>query len=101
MLFHKLGEDGILALDLGFELFDLAVLGVLFDLGLAAVLEGGMAVLEELLEPGVDLGRMKIEFVAQVGDWDLLEKMTLEDGYLLLRGKMSSHTFVGHSKTSV
>ena len=59
-----------LALQLGFELFDLAVLGVLDGLGLAAVVEGGVAVLEELLEPAVELSGVDVEFIAQVGNWE-------------------------------
>ena len=42
MLFHEFGEDGVLALEPGFELFDLAFLGVFECLGLAAIVEGGL-----------------------------------------------------------
>ena len=44
MSFHELGHDFVLASELGFELFDLAVLAVLGGLGLAAVVKGGVAV---------------------------------------------------------
>ncbi len=71
MGFHQLGHDLVLAGQLGFELFDLAFLGVLDGLALAAVVEGGMAVLEELLEPGVELGGVDVEFIAQVGNGTL------------------------------
>jgi hypothetical protein len=37
VLLHQLRKDFVLALELGFELFDLFVLGVLDGLGLAAV----------------------------------------------------------------
>src|ERR1700734_260802 len=101
MFFHEFSQDGILALDLGFELFDLSVLGLLFGLGLAAVVEGGVAVLEELLEPAVDLVGIDVEFVAQVGNRDLLEEVALQGSNLLLSGKMTAGTLLGHGKTSV
>jgi hypothetical protein len=43
VLLHQLGHDLVFALELGFELFDLLVLGVLDGLGLAAVVEGCFA----------------------------------------------------------
>ena len=60
---HELGHDVILACELGFELLDLLVLGILDGLALATVVEGGMAVLEELLEPAVELVRIDVEFI--------------------------------------
>ncbi|HZI76931.1 MAG TPA: hypothetical protein VFD73_23435 [Gemmatimonadales bacterium] len=55
MLLHQLGEDLVLALELGLQVGDLLVLGV--GGGLAALVvggEGGGAVLEELLLPVVE-----------------------------------------------
>ena len=80
MLFPEFGEYGIPALQLGFELLDLAIFGLLGDLGLAAAVEGGMAVLEELLEPAVDLGGGPIELIAPVRDGNFLDQMLFEDG---------------------
>jgi hypothetical protein len=48
-------------------------LGLFFGLGLAAIVEGGVVVLEELLEAQVDLIEADVEFVARVGNRDLLE----------------------------
>jgi hypothetical protein len=78
--FHELGHDLVLARQLGFELLDPSVLGIFDGLGLAAVVEGGLAVLEELLEPGVELVGVELEFVAQVRDRDLVDEVTFEDG---------------------
>ena len=96
MLFHELGEDGVLALELGFELLDLVVLGVLDGPGLASVVEGDMGVLEELLEPGVDLIGEEIELIAEVGNRDLVEEMAFEDGDLLGAGEVT--TMLGHGE---
>jgi hypothetical protein len=68
-------EDLVLAGQLGFELLDLLLLGVLGGLALAAIVEGSVPVLEELLEPGMDLVRIEVELIAQIGDGDLLEQM--------------------------
>ena len=83
MRFHEFGHDLVLAEELGFELFDLVVLGVLDGLALAAVGEGEMAVLEELLEPVVELVGVEVEFIAEVGDGDLVDEVPFEDGDLL------------------
>src|SRR2546430_4620086 len=96
---HELGHDVILARELGFELLDLLVLGILDGLALAAVVEGGMAVLEELLEPAVELVRIDVEFIAQVRDRDLVDEVTLEDGNLLGARKVT--TRLVHDETSV
>ena len=89
MLFQEFGEDRIAALYLGFELLDLLVLGVFDGLGLAAVVEGGLTVLEEVLEPAVKLVGINVEFIAQVGDRDLVDEMTFEDGDLFGAGKVT------------
>jgi hypothetical protein len=57
VLLHEFDEDLILALELGFELFDLALLGILDGLGLAAVVEGQVSILEEQALPLMNLGR--------------------------------------------
>jgi len=63
----------------------------LFDgLVLTAVGERRMAVLEEVFEPGIELVGVEVEFIAQVGDRDLIDEMPLEDGDLLGAGKMTT-----------
>ena len=78
MLFHEFGEYGVLALQFGFEAFDLVVLSVLDGLGLASVVESGMAVLEELFEPGIELGGVEVEFIAEVRDRNLVDEVLLD-----------------------
>ena len=75
------------------------ILGIFNGLGLAAVVEGGMAVLEELLEPAIELVGVDVEFIAQVGDGNLVDEVTFEDGDLLGAGKMT--TRLVHDGTSV
>ncbi len=99
MRFHELGHDLVFALELGFELFDLVVLGVLDGLALAAVVEGEVAVLEELFEPAVELVGVEVEFIAEVGDGDLVDEVPFEDGDLLGAGEMT--TLLVHDGTSV
>ena len=82
MLFHEFGEDGVLALELGFKAFDFLLVGVFDGLGLAAVVEGGVAVLEELLEPAIDLVGVEAEFIAQIRDGNLVDEVPLENGDL-------------------
>ena len=91
-VFQEFGHDLIFASELGFEPLDLLVLRVLDRLGLAAVVEGGMAVLEELFEPAVDLVGVKIEFIAEVRDGNLVDEVPLEDGDLLGAGKMTTRS---------
>jgi hypothetical protein len=96
VLFHEFGEDGVLTLQLGFEPLDFVVIGVLDSLALAAVVEGGVAVLEELFEPAVDLIGVKAEFIAQVRNRDLVQEMTLKDSDLLGTGEVT--TLLGHDE---
>src|SRR5450631_1779634 len=90
MSFQEFGHDLVLAHKLGFELLDLGLLSVFDGLGLAAVVESGMAVLEELLEPAVELVGIDVEFIAQVGNRNLVDEMTFEDGDLLSAKKMTT-----------
>jgi hypothetical protein len=66
--FHEFGHDLVLLLELGLELLDLGLLGLFDALGLAAIGEREMSVLEELFEPVVELVGVDVEFIAQVGD---------------------------------
>ena len=95
MLLHELGKDLVLALQLGFELFDLLVFEILVDLGTAAVIEGQVGVLEEQTLPGVEDGRIDPDLIAQVGDRGALEKVALENGDLLRDGKVLTR-LLGH-----
>ena len=90
MSFHEFGHDLVFAHEFGFELLDLGLLSVFDGLGLAAIVEGGMAILEELLEPAVELIGIDVEFIAQVGDRNLVEEMTFESGDLLGAEKMTT-----------
>src|SRR5438876_9223456 len=51
---EELGPTNVLALQLGFEVLDLLVLGVRVRFGLAAILEGQVRILEQQLLPGVE-----------------------------------------------
>jgi hypothetical protein len=77
VLFHEFGEYRVLALELGFELLDLMVFGTLGGFGRAVGGEGEMAVLEELFEPGIELGGVKIVLIAEVGNGNLVDEMLL------------------------
>ena len=88
--FHKLGEDLVLASEFGFELFDFAFFGVFGCLGFAAVLESEMALLEETLEPVVNLGGLDVEFIAKVRNRNLVDEMPFEDGDLFGAFKMAT-----------
>jgi hypothetical protein len=73
VLFHELGKDLVFALDLGFELLDLGVLGILDGLGLAILGEGEVAILEEVALPEIEEagrnGAMALTF--NVTDWSV------------------------------
>ena len=43
-------------------------------------IEGGRAVLKEMLLPGVELSGLKLKLVAKVGDGDLIDQMATKDG---------------------
>jgi hypothetical protein len=89
VLFHELGEDLVLALELGFEAFDLLLLKGLGLLGVPAVAgEGGSAVFEESPLPEVEEARLEAVPFTKLGDGDLLEKVFPEDGDLLLGSKL-------------
>ncbi len=54
MLFHEFGEDLVLALELGLELLDLVILGILGSPRPPAIVEAGRGVLEEEPLPGIE-----------------------------------------------
>ena len=96
MLFHEFGHDLVFAGELGLELLDLLDIGIFEGFGLAAVLEGDMAVVEELFLPAVEEGRRDAELIAEIGDGDLFEEVPFKGGDLLLGGEMT--TFAVHEK---
>ena len=97
MLLHELGHNFVLALDLGFELLDLLLLGVLGDLGLAAILEGQVSVLEEQLLPRVEDRRFDAQLIADRGNGCALQKVPLESGHFLGNGNVTTR-LLGHGK---
>src|SRR5579885_895254 len=83
MFFHEFRDDLVLALELlaqGRDGAEMPALG-----GSALALEGGGAVLEELLLPGVEQRGRELMLVAEIRDGDVVEQMTPEDGDLLDR----------------
>jgi len=88
--FQKLRHDRVLASQLRFKPFDLLDVAILHGLVLPVGREGRVAVLEKLFEPGVNLGGVKVEFIAEVRDGDLVDEMPLEDAHLLRAAEMPS-----------
>ena len=74
-------------MQLGLKLLDPALLG---GLGLSVVLEGSVAVLEELLLPAIEQTGTDAQFIAEIGDRRLLDEVSLEDGDPLGAGKISA-----------
>jgi hypothetical protein len=64
VLLQEFGNDFVFAMQLGFELLDLFVLGILGGLGFAAVVERRMAILKERLEPAIKQGGRDICFAS-------------------------------------
>jgi hypothetical protein len=81
VLGHQLGQDLILRLDLLFQVGDPLLVGGV--VGCPLLLEGGRAVLEELLLPAVDDRGLQAEFIAELRDGLLLQQMSPQDGDLL------------------
>src|SRR5438309_19691 len=73
MFLHEFREDFVLALELLLQVGDPLVLGVGGASG--AGLEGGGAVLEELLLPAVEHGGVDAVLVTQIRDGDVFEEM--------------------------
>ena len=90
MRLHELGHDLVFAHELGFELVDLLLLGIIEGLGLSAIVEGDMTVFEELFEPGVERSWIDVGLVAKVGDGDLLDEMAFQDGDLIGAREMTT-----------
>src|SRR5947209_2588797 len=102
MLLHEFGEDLVLALELVPEGSDGAVLGILTALAaFAGVVEGGGAVVEELLLPEVEEGDGEVVLLTDVGDGLLLQEVEAEQGHLLFRAKVPALTRHGSSSARV
>ena len=69
-------------------------MGILDGLGLAAILEDGVAVLEEFFLPAVEEGGRNAELIADGGDGSAFEQMALEDRDLLLGLKCRRSLFM-------
>src|SRR5215472_12671787 len=83
MLGHQLRQNLVLGLDLLLQVGDpLLVGGVVRS---RPLLEGGRAVLEELLLPAVEDRGLQAEFIAQLRDRFLLQQMPPKDGDFLFR----------------
>ena len=83
MLRHQLGQNLILGLDFLLKVGDpLLVGGVVRS---RFLLEGGRAVLEELLLPAVEDRGLQAQFIAEVRDGLLLQQMPPEGGDFLFR----------------
>jgi len=83
MLGHQLRQNLVLGLDLLLQVSDpLLVAGVVRS---RLLLEGGRAVLEELLLPAVEDRGLQAELIAELRDWLLLQQMPPQDGDLLRR----------------
>jgi hypothetical protein len=99
VLLHQLGEDFVLALQLGLQFGDLAVLGV--GRGFAALVvgrEGGVSVLEEEFLPLVEVADGDAVFLADVGDSDFIDEVFPEQSDLLLGREVP--TLPGHGCSS-
>src|SRR2546426_11851987 len=97
MLLHEFGEDLVLALELLLEVSDPPVLVVAGASG--AGLEGGRAVLEELLLPAVEHRGVDAVLVTPIRDGDVFQEMKPKDGDLLLGGEAFA-SLLGPGRTS-
>lgn len=52
------------------------------------ILEGGLANLEELLQPAIEHRRMRAKFFAEVGNWSLLDQVPAQDGDFFFRSEV-------------
>src|SRR5262245_46876778 len=97
MFFHEFRADFVLAWELLLQGGDPQILRVGGPSG--AGLEGGGAVLEELLLPAVEHRGVAAVLVTQIRDGDVLEEMESQDGDLLLGGEPLAG-LLGHGRTS-
>ena len=83
MLRHQFSQDLIFRLDLLLQIGD----SFLFRLmvGASPLLECRRSVLEKLLLPAVEQGRLQLKFVTQIRDRHSLHQMPPQNGNLLFR----------------
>ena len=84
MLGKQLGHHLILALQFGFQFFDLLRISRHAP-GPAGALESGSAILEERLLPVVEEGRLNLVLLADLRDQLLVDQMFAQDFYFVLR----------------
>jgi hypothetical protein len=97
MFLHEFREDFVLALELLLQEGNPLILGVGGSSG--AGLDGGGAVLEELLLPAVEHRGMDPVLVTQVRNGGVFEEMEPKKGDLLL-SREAIPDFLGHGRTS-
>ena len=85
MLFHQLGQDFVLGLELLLQGSDAALLTIQLLAGPGLALKGSGTVLEELLEPAVENRRLQVELLAEIRNRHLLHQVPAEDGNFFLR----------------
>jgi hypothetical protein len=85
---HQFGQDLILALDLLLQVLDPLLFGLV--VGSRLGLEGRRPVVEELLLPAVEDGRLQPQLVTELGDRLLLQQMAPQNGDLLFCGVVLS-----------
>jgi hypothetical protein len=83
MLGHQLRQNLVLSLDLLLQVSDPLLVGGVVRSRL--LLEGGRAVLEELLLPVVEDRGLESQLIAELRDWLLLQQMPPQDGDFLRR----------------
>ncbi len=83
MLRHQFGQNLILRLDLLFQISNSFLFGLM--VGPASLLESCGSVLEELLLPAVEHGRLEPQFVTQIRDRHSFHQMPPQNGDLLFR----------------
>jgi len=86
MLFHQLGKDLVLGLQLGLQGCDPLFVSLTLPVGLFP--EGCGPILKELFQPAVKDGGLQSLFLAKVGYRYFLNQMPAKDGNLLVRGVM-------------
>src|SRR2546428_12735101 len=86
MLFHELGQDLVLLLQLGLQKGDALLASLDLLVGAGRRPEGRGPVVKELLEPAIEDRGVDLIFVAQSGNRNLIDQVPAQNGYLLVRG---------------
>ena len=91
MIFHEFGDDLVLLNKLGLELLDLAVFGLVEARRPSwPVLERLLGLVEDELDPTVDLAGLEAELISEVGDGLLAAEMTTHDLGLLVGSEVAA-----------